>query len=45
MKSTNQILYDKRLFDNFPNADKVSKEYLFVTRRIADLEEINDVVH
>ena len=33
VKMTIQILYDKGLFDDFPNADKVLKDFLFVTRR------------
>ena len=45
MKTTFQILYDKGLFDAFPNADKVIKDFLFVTRRRADLKEVNDGVN
>ena len=30
--TTNQLLYDKLLFDNFSNAEEVSKYFLFVTR-------------
>ena len=38
-----QILYDKGLFDNYANADKVSEDFLFTTRRRGDLsEEVND---
>ena len=44
VKSTIQILYDKGLFDSFHNADKVLKDFLFVTRRRPDLEKVNDVV-
>ena len=44
MKTTNQILYDKGLFDNYANADEVSEEFLFVTRRRCELEELNDVI-
>ena len=33
VKTTIQILYDKGLFDNFQNADKVIEDFLFVTRR------------
>ena len=33
VKTTIQILYDKGLFDNFQNADKVSEDFLFTTRR------------
>ena len=39
VKTTTQIHYDKGLFDGFPNADKVLKDFLFVTRRRGDLEE------
>ena len=45
MKITIQIFYDKGLFDNFQNADKVLEDYLFTTRRRGDLsEQVNDVV-
>ena len=44
VKSTIQILYDKGLFDNFQNADKVSEDFLFPTRRRGGLEEVNDIV-
>ena len=45
VKTTIQILYDKGLFDNFQNADKVLEEFLFTTRRREDLsEQVNDVV-
>ena len=40
VKTTIQILYDKGLFDNFQNADKVLG-FLFTTRRRGDLEEVN----
>ena len=33
VKTAIQILYDKGLFDNFQNADKVLEEFLFTTRR------------
>ena len=33
VKTTIQILQDKRLSDSFPNADKVLKDFLFVARR------------
>ena len=33
VKTTIQILYDKGLFDNFHNADKVLEDFLFTTRR------------
>ena len=43
VKTTIQILYDKGLFDNFQNADKVLEDFLFVTRRRGDLsKQIND---
>ena len=32
VKLTIQILYGNGLFDGFPNADKVSKDFFFVTR-------------
>ena len=45
VKTTVQILYDKGLFDNYANADKVLKDFLFTTRRRGDLsEQVNDVV-
>ena len=39
VKTTIQILYDKGLFDNFQNADKVLEDFLFTTRRRPDLSE------
>ena len=42
VKTTIQILYDKGLFDNYANADKVLEDFLFTTRRRADLEEAID---
>ena len=42
VKTTKQILYDKWLFDNYANADKVLEDFLFTTRRGGDLEEVND---
>ena len=42
VKTTIQILYDKRVFDNFQNADKVLEDFLFTTRRRGDLDEVND---
>ena len=43
VKTTIQILYDKGLFDNFQNADKVLENFLFITRRRGDLsEQVND---
>ena len=41
VKTTIQILYDKGLFDNFQNADKVLEDFLFTTRRRPDLSEEN----
>ena len=41
VKTTIQILYDKGLFDNFQNADKVLEDFLFTTRRRQDLSEDN----
>ena len=41
VKTTIQILYDKGLFDNYQNADKVSEDFLFTTRRRGDLSEKN----
>ena len=42
VKTTIQILYDEGLFDNFQNVDKVLEDFLFVTRRRSDLENVND---
>ena len=39
IKTTIQILYDKRLIDNFQNTDKVLEDFLFTTRRRGDLED------
>ena len=39
VKTTIQILYDKGLFDNFQNSDKVLEDFLFTTRRRPDLED------
>ena len=39
VKTTIQILYDKGLFDNYDNADKVLENFLFTTRRRGDLED------
>ena len=45
VKTTIQVLYDKGLFDNYANADKVLEDFLFTTRRRGGLsEEVNDVV-
>ena len=42
VKTTIQILYDKSLFDNYANADKVLEDFLFTTRRRGDLDKVND---
>ena len=42
VKTKIQILYDKGLFDNYANADKVLEDFLFTTRRRGDLDKIND---
>ena len=42
VKTTMQILYDKGLFDNYANADKVLEDFLFTTRRRGDLDKVND---
>ena len=43
VKTTIQILYDKGLFDNYANADKVLDDFLLTTRRRGDLsEQVND---
>ena len=43
VKTTIQILYDKGLFDNYANADKVLEDFLFTRRRRGDLsEQVND---
>ena len=39
VKTTIQILYDKGLFANYANADKVLDDFLFTTRRRPDLSE------
>ena len=45
VKTTIQIFFDKGLFDNYANADKVLEDFLFTTRRREDLsEQVNDVV-
>ena len=44
VKTIIQILYDKGFFDNIDNAKEVVKDFLFVERRRADLEEVNDVI-
>ena len=43
VKTTIQILYDKGLFDNYANADKILEDFLFLTRRRGDLsDQINE---
>ena len=42
VKTTFQILYDKGLFDNYDNSDKVLEDFLLTTRRRGDLDEVND---
>ena len=44
VETTIQLLYDKSLFDSFQNAEEVLKDFLFITRRRGDLEEVNDNV-
>ena len=39
VKTTIQILYDKGLFHNYANADKVLEDLLYTTRRRVDLSE------
>ena len=39
VKTTTQLLYDKGLFDNYANADKILEDFLFTTRRSGDLSE------
>ena len=41
IRTTIQRLFDKGLFDNYTNADKVLEEFLFTTRRRGDLSEKN----
>ena len=43
VKTTIQLLYDKGLFDNYANADKVLEDFLFTTRRRGDLtKQVNE---
>ena len=44
VKTTIQFFYDKSLFDGFPNADQVLKDFLFTTRGRPDLKDVNDVI-
>ena len=40
-----QILYDEGLFDAYPNADEVLKDFSFTASRSIDLtEQVNDIV-
>ena len=39
-----QLFFEKGLFDNYANADSVSEDFLFTTRRRGELEAVNDVV-
>ena len=39
VRTTIQILYDKGLFDNIQNADKVLEDFLITRKRRGDLEE------
>ena len=41
VKTTIQTLYDKGLFDNYANADKVLEALLFTTRRRGEVSENN----
>ena len=45
VKTTIEILYDRGLFDNFQNADKVLEAFLFTTKRRPDLSEENTYSH
>ena len=44
LKTTIQILYDKGLFDNFQNADKVLEDFLFTTRRRGGISDGVNVI-
>ena len=41
IRTTIQILYDKGLFDNYANADRVLEDFLFTTRKRGGLSEEN----
>ena len=43
VKTTKQLLWGKKLFDSSPNAEKFSKDFLFVTRPRPNLEEVYDI--
>ena len=42
VKTTEQILYDKGLFDGFTNSHEILKNFSFSTRRRPYLEKVND---
>ena len=44
VKTTIQILYDKRLFDNVQNSEELLKDFLSSTKRRPDSEKVKDVV-
>ena len=44
VKTTIQILYDKGLFDNFQNADKVLEDFLFTTTRRGGISDGVNVI-
>ena len=43
VKTTIQILFDLRIFDDYNNAE-VLKDFSFVEGRRPDLEEVNDAI-
>ena len=43
MKTTIQTLSDKSFYDGFPNADNGIKDFLFVTTRRVDLNDVKDI--
>ena len=44
VKTTIQIYYDWKFFDNYDNADEFLKIFLFLERLRPNLEEVNDVL-
>ena len=44
VKTTLQILYDRGLFDNFQNADKVLEDFLLTTRRRGGISDGVNVI-
>ena len=42
VKTTIQNLFDKSLFDNYVNAEKVLENILFTTRHRGDIKELNN---